>query len=524
MAKLIELKEAAEKLGITPEALTEMVDQKKIFGYRDGSSWKFKPTELERVAGDLGTNLASGAGGLLGGAVDAVKDKASDAVGGVQEVLGFAKKDDDDDLIDVGELQLDDDADDGADSILISEEELGRSEDSTSSTIIGKAGLNADAGDSDINIAAEEETMPMPDTGSDLALADGDDDELTLAGDSDLGLASDDLSLKDDSDLKVSTGDDSALKLAGDSDLNLESESSSTSDVLAGDSDLLAVDDGGTGALAASGSGIDLALDDGGKGAGSSLALAGSDALSLDDDELSLDGSGTGSAIAADSALDLDLDDDDLLAGSGMGSDITLGASDSGINLSNPSDSGISLEDVGSGIDGGLDSSLELGDDDMIELEADPADPEESTDLQADDEFMLTPVAGDGDLDEESDDSGSQVIALDSDEFDESAATMLVADDDGGMGDGDLMDDVGVGAGALAVGGAAVAATGAAVATSKAMAEEADFSVWNIVSLIMLATFMGFASWIAMDVLRNISSWNEPYGITNSLTNLITGM
>ena len=124
--------------------------------------------------------------------------------------------------------------------------------------------------------------------------------------------------------------------------------------------------------------------------------------------------------------------------------------------------------------------------------------------------------AGDGDLDEESDDSGSQVIALDSDEFDESAATMLVADDPAGD---DLMDDMG--AGAISVGGPAVAAAGVAAASGP---EEADFSVWNIVSLVMLATFMGLASWIAMDVLRNIWSWNEPYGITNSLVNMLTGM
>ncbi len=487
MAKLIELKEAAAQLGLTPEALTEMVDQKKIFGYRDGASWKFKPSEVERLAGELGV---SGAAGAL--------DAAAEAVEEVGETLGLVKKDDDD-MIDVGELQLDDTSDDDADSILISEEELGRSDDGTSSTIIGKAGQGLDVADSDINIAAEEEVMPMPEGGSELSLAD-DDGELGLA---------------DDSDLQLAPGGDSELKLAGDSDLKLESESTSASDVLSGDSDLLAVDDGGTGAIAASGSGIDLSLDDAGKAAAeSSLALAGSDALSLDDDELKLEGDSAASGIGADSALELDLDDDDLLAGSGIGSDITLGASDSGINLSNPSDSGISLEDVGSGIDGGLDSSLELGDDDMIELEAEPADPDDATELQGDDEFMLTPVAGDGDLDEESDDSGSQVIALDSDEFDESAATMLVADDPGGD---DLMDDMG--AGAISVGGPAAAAVAASSAP-----EEADFSVWNIVSLVMLATFMGLASWIAMDVLRNIWSWNEPYGITNSLVNMLTGM
>ena len=474
MAKLVQLVEAAEQLGITPEQLTEMVDKKEIFGYRDGTSWKFKPTEIERVASDKGL------GGVVGGAIDSVKD----GVEAIGEKLGLGGGDDD--MIDVDELQLDDDSGDDADSILISEEELGRSDESTSSTIIGKAGLDAPA-DSDINIAAEEEeVIPMPAADSDLTLA--------AAGDSDLSIASD-------------GGSD--LGLAEDSDLNLAKES--TSDVLAGDSDLLPPADGGTGAIATD-SGIDLTLEEPATGNSSLTLEGGSDALSLDDDDLKLDAdSGMESGIGADSSIDLDLDDDDLLAGSGMGSDITLGASDSGINLANPSDSGISLEDVGSDIGSGIDSSLELGDE--IELEADPADPADATELQTDDEFMLTPVAGDGELDEESDDSGSQVIALDSDEFDESSATMLVPDDDP-LGDG------GLGAAAAVTAGAVTA--GAAVAAVEP--EEAGFSVWNIVGLVMLATFMGICSLLAMDVLRNIWTWDQPFSISGSLMNLITGM
>ncbi len=54
MAKLIELKEAAERLGITPDELTEMRSRNEIFGYRDGASWKFKPEEIERVANAMG--------------------------------------------------------------------------------------------------------------------------------------------------------------------------------------------------------------------------------------------------------------------------------------------------------------------------------------------------------------------------------------------------------------------------------------------------------------------------------------
>ena len=494
MAKLIELKEAAEKLGISPEALTELVDQKKIFGYRDGASWKFKPSELDRVASEM--DLSS------------LADAAKDAVEGVGSTLGLVGGDED--MIDVNELELDDNDDDGG-SILISEEELGRSDDGTSSTIIGQ--VNGSPADSDIQIAAEEgEEVSIDASTSDLAIGaesdvaiGGDNSDLQLAmdDDSDLQLATDggsELSLDDSGSAPSLAGDEGGdLTLAADSDVSLADSdagisAAGASDVLAGDSDLL-----------------NLSQDDdsGMKTAESSLALAG-DELSLDDEEISLDSaSGVG---AADSAIELDLDDDDLLAGSGMGSDITLGASDSGINLSNPSDSGISLEDVGSDLGSGIDSSLELGDE-VIELE-ESADPNDATELQTEDEFMLTPVEGDDDLIDESDDSGSQVIALDSDEFDESAATMLVPDDDPFSAEGDELVD-------NALAGAATA--GAATAAAVAAAEEADFSVWNIVSLSMLAFFMLICGFLAMDVLRNIWSWQQPFGISGSLMDLIVG-
>ena len=86
-----------------------------------------------------------------------------------------------------------------------------------------------------------------------------------------------------------------------------------------------------------------------------------------DDSELSLESPGSGGTgnleLSADTGLgsgDLDLsldselalsdDDDMVLSGSsGAGSDLSLGAGDSGINLSSPTDSGLSLE-VDSGI------------------------------------------------------------------------------------------------------------------------------------------------------------------------------
>ena len=49
MAKFVELNEAAQMLGMTPEQLVEMRSSGDIHGYRDGASWKFKIEEVERV-------------------------------------------------------------------------------------------------------------------------------------------------------------------------------------------------------------------------------------------------------------------------------------------------------------------------------------------------------------------------------------------------------------------------------------------------------------------------------------------
>ena len=90
--KFIDLDEAAKMLGVTPETLAEMRERQKIYGYRDGGSWKFKPEDVERLMADR----------------DAIDEEGEYA-------------------------ELDEDPD----SILLSEVELGQSDESTSSTIIG---------------------------------------------------------------------------------------------------------------------------------------------------------------------------------------------------------------------------------------------------------------------------------------------------------------------------------------------------------------------------------------------------
>src|SRR6476646_8213015 len=93
----------------------------------------------------------------------------------------------------------------------------------------------------------------------------------------------------------------------------------------------------------------------------------------------------------------------------GKGSDVTLGAGDSGINLA-PSDSGLSLEEEPLDLGGGSGvESLELPEDDEVVSHDDAAvDQEAGSQVKADNEFLLS--AGET-LDEDESDSGSQVIA-----------------------------------------------------------------------------------------------------------------
>ena len=145
-------------------------------------------------------------------------------------------------------------------------------------------------------------------------------------------------------------------------------------------------------------------------------------ALEIEGSDLSLGATSDVDMTSSDFDLDLDASDTDLnVVGSGIDSDITLGAGDSGINLNSPSDSGISLETTPPELAGSDIESLELGEADIVDLGDDAVDLDDAT-LQADDDFLLTPVEADAGEDTE---SGSQVIALDSEEIDADEATVL---------------------------------------------------------------------------------------------------
>jgi excisionase family DNA binding protein len=460
MAKLIKLSEAAQLLGVSPEQLTDMRSRNEIFGYRDGSTWKFKLEELERVKAERG----------VGAKPAGQQPPASDAVDEVDEM---------DELVDVGDLSLEaDDLDidldlgsgiklqgdadviedlggDDSDSILVSDEELGQSDENTASTIIGEA----------------DDLLPQDSglAGSD-ALAEASDLEISL----DTSPSASDI-LDQDRDRPPSASDTANLQVASSSDIG----------------DSVKLQDSGS---------LRISQDD---------SSVGGSRIELVDDTIEASSSGFGSAI--DLGLD---DDDDLVLGSGTGSDVTSGAGDSGISLGNPSDSGLSLEEPLDLSSGSAGEALELGEDESLSLDLPSGD-------ASDDDFMLTPV--EESLDEESD-SGSQVIALDSSDFDEDSAVEMLTEADEGLGaEVAEFEPVEAAAGTPAVAAVAAGrAEAAAVAPADEQAE--DYTVWNVLSLFSIVLLLGFTGILMLDLVSNIWSWEGNLSASSTIMDAILGM
>lgn len=495
--KFLSLEEAAQHLGVSKEKLNELREAGRAHAYRDGAGWKFKEEEVERIGEQL----------------------REEADGG-------------------GELDLDA-ASGEDDSILLSEVELGESETSPS-TIIGKndgpesgqAGDGA-ANDSDLTLAADSdltldgESNLTLDGDSGLALADDEDDELTLAstdGEDDVlaadakaegdpddtkgsGLAA---SLEeDDLELELESPDEPAaeqpeaakpaaeaagasdLQLEGASDLKLEGDSALTLD--AGGSDLQLGNS-------------DLRLDD-----GEEITAEPASSPELSDVALA-----PGESAVELSGVELaDDEDDELVLGEGPGSDLTLGASDSGISLG-PSDSGISLDEAPPELGGSAVEALDLSEDDEAVVLEEGVGSEDATQLKSDEGFLLTPL---DDATGDADDDSSQVIALDSESFDESAATLLGGGDDL-FGDADaegmLAESAPADDGDFDATGAALTA-GAAAPAAGGGEPTAPYTVWNLLSLTLCVMLLSLTGMMLFDLVRNIWSWNEPYAMNSTI-------
>ena len=426
--KFIQLEEAAEILGISPEKLLQMREQNEIRGFRDGSNWKFKAEELDRVKATLGADELE---------------------------------------LDLDETGTTEGGSGAGDSILLSEKELG-SGSVGSSTVIGQSGTGA-TDHSDLKLPEDEFNRS----------------DVDLAGSSTTG----------DSNVHTSSGSD----VLGDSGSGGDAGS-----------ELQLPEGSASGALELSD--IDLSDSDTVKSHKSDLELENEAPDSL---------GSSGFSTESGSEIDLTNEDDDLVLG-GTGSDV-VGASDSGISLGDPADSGLSLEEGPLDLSGSVvgDDSLLLGEEDMIALD-DGAEPSGTTQLKSEDDFLLTPLE---DLAGDESESSSQVIELDSPQadFGSSSPDNLdpVGDASMAMLEGELMED------AVAGGGPAtfiedVAATPTMLTAP--VVPEAPYSIWNVLSMLVCIVILSVAGMLMYDLVRQVWSWDGVHPVNSGMMDAIIGM
>ena len=482
--KLIELEEAAKLLGVTPAELNQMRMSGEVHGVRDGSEWKFKMEELERVAEERGV--------ALGGAP--VSEDSAD---------GLTVSEDSGDLLNVGSLE----ADEGEESDLDLEMEAGEAEDSP--TAIGSLEQfeTSEAGESGLALSEEPEQDDDLTIGDDEeVVAPGGSDVLGETGGSDVGLGLDsDKNVLDDSGTSLS---DVAL-VPDDSGSGLDLVADSSADVLSGTD--VRLDGTGTGPGTGTGSGVgsdELDFEGSDIGVVSDLALEGDQDLALSEDEEDE------LTIGDEEELALGEEDELVLEG-GSGSDVTGGAGDSGINLTSPSDSGLNLEEEPLDLVGSSVSSLELPEDeDMIDLEDLEAGPDEATQLKVDEDFQLEPGMEAEVEDEE--DSGSQVIALEDSEAFEQAGAAVGEVQPIVSGEADELEG-------------ALDQAEVAPVTQPALPEgaylperpEMPYTVWNVISLLAIVLLLAFTGMLMTDLVRNMWTWEGPYTASTPLMDLM---
>ena len=520
MSKLIPMEQAATMLGMSVEQMNELRSNQEIFGYKDGGTWKFKMTELERVADNLGISI-----GGLGGAAESLGDKAKGMADSFDD-LDFGDSEDlllDDDSSSAMELDIDEDSsvelvesgrssdiftdleDDGVtleDSGLLmsgTSKELG---DLDGGLVLGGSG-EIDLGDSgSLKFNDSTPDLPVPDDTPNESIGS----DLNLAADSGLNLAdSGVLELEDSGVLELE--DSGILELGTGSDLNADEQLSfGTSDISLASASGNSLKANDTGSDILSGDEVDDGAD---KAPSTGKLLAGDDSLLVPEDDLFEDDLVLQDSASFEDSSDFgsDFENDLILDDSDSSSELVLEANQSGIALSG-NESGIMLADEPLELGGSDIDQLELpGDDDMIVLD-DSADLEAATMMQEDD-FNLTPLeqsmdGGDGDG------SSSQIIALEDSEIfaDESEATIL--GDADAFGEPALIDDGYAEAGMA--GGVAMGAGAAMVPgmmsddayAKPAAAPEAEYSIGSLLGLVLAASVLLLGSLLAFDTCRNL--------------------
>jgi len=544
--KFIKLEEAVDRLGISSERLNQLREQGEVRAYRDGSSWKFRTDEIEKLVAeglpapappsDIGlvdveelvdaeplVTAGSEEGDELTLADDTEEVRSGGGEPGSENDLELAgsplEGGDPDDTVPANDvsgaaddLVLDDLEHDDADqrggqgdSILLSEEQLGESATGSASTIIGKSELEG----ADLELATEDTAVTDSGhgMGSDVKLASQSSASHVLSS---TAADSDDVLDQGEEDSKAMHAfedlDELEIDLAAESSRILNPEDVAQVKAAVGevgpaadkekvDSDLQLGD-------------LDLAIDESGLGAASSGGAGDSGTARVTEE-------GAGSEIELASG-----DSDFVLAESG-GSDLSLDTADSGINLISPSDSGLALDDI----------PLELGGSailDSLSLGGEGSDPELSlvggdsntaagdsfAELQTDDDFQLTPM-GEGEAD--ADDSSSQVIALD-EGIDDLGSDAL---EEGLVGDALLEDD---GEAMVLTEEEDAAGLGMQPTSVSAAASSGDYTLWNILSLGACVFLLILGTMMMLDMIRSIWSWDQPYALNSAMLDGLMGI
>jgi hypothetical protein len=511
--KFVKFEEAIEKLGISAERLNQLREEGELRAYRDGSSWKFRSDEIERMATDGVPDPPPPSDISLVGADDLVD---SSPLAGLDDLDDLQLADDDDlslgselelaadqdDTVTAGgsdpALNIHDDTTEGSDpsdSILLSEEALGESLPAAS-TIIGRSKQNSP--DADLELVTDDDLALG---GSDVALAGGASDVLSsgVAGSGVLD------------ELGKASGATSAFEDLEELELDLAAESSR---ILSPVEAAGAGEEKGAFAKQQAPPDSDLKIEDD---------------LELDDGtdpvpEVDLDAGKSKANAGPTSDLELATDEDDFVLATDGGSDITLDSGDSGINLS-PADSGLALDDIPLEIGGSaILDSLTLGGDkgggsDLSLIGSDIKQPAaaKAPGLQTDDDFRLTPL---GEKDDEGD-SSSQVIALDADLGD------LGGEEAGILGD-DAFAEIEEGDGVMLSEDYGDGAPGefeaAAFAGAPAARAQGEYTLVNILGLASCFFLMLFAGVLSLDMVRNIWSWEDNLTLNDSLLESLGGM
>lgn len=209
------VEKAAEVLGVSVDEIREMRDRRELYGYRDGSNWKFKAEDVDRLARQRAAGGDDEDGDVL------LNDSAIGSGSAVGRVIG---------------------ADSGSGSDI----QLAASDSSTKATAKKKAADDLDLSleddltldDSTLNMpkkGARKETKKAGDSGKDVVGDDelvlggsGSGSDITIGGDSGIQLvdpADSGLSLEEPLDLSV--GGEESLELGEDDMISLSEEAGS---------------------------------------------------------------------------------------------------------------------------------------------------------------------------------------------------------------------------------------------------------------------------------------------------------